>query len=203
MTLADWKDWATYWLGLGPEPTPEVETDSSEACVLRAIAQIIPECTAAQDLAEESGPGAVAATARRVIVGPHLGPASDDFTLGELAGIHFQLFAPVQAGKTIVNDGIVGDRGNETNTVHITTRRFVRASESEGPDRSAVYLFFLDKIAKLEEQLVEQAKARGISLLTVAREEGPAFGELKTTTAQGEYLFATHTITTGDFTSSQ
>lgn len=199
MSLTDWIEWLTYWTGLGPEPTPVVDTDSSEACVFRAIAQIIPECQAAQDLAEESGVDAVTNTAKRVIIGPHPGPIGDQFTIEELGGIEFQLFAPLEGGKTIVNDGIVGDRGNENNTLHITTRRFVRHSESEGTARGALYLFFLDKIARFEEELLEQAKANGISLLTIARDEGPAFGDLKSSTAQGEYLFTTHTITTGDF----
>lgn len=176
---------------------------SAEASALWHLADLLAECAAAQTLAEEtagtSGENKTA-TRAKIIVGPHAGSwDGDQFTKDELAVrfIEFQLWAPMEGGRTVVKSDGSFDRADEGGQFMLTTRRFAR--EAELVDRSDLYLFFLDQVAALEAELIVKAERRECPrLLSVARQQGPAFGGRSQASAQGEYLFTTHSIGWGD-----
>lgn len=172
----------------------------ADATALYQTGQYLAECSAAWSLAEASGTDEEkkAATLQRVIIGPHAGPWDDDeFTVDELAArfIEFQIYAPLEGGKTLISDALDTDEGGE---IYLTTRRYCRPAELV--DRQDLYLFFVDRMAALEHQLLQwfENGRNQPRLYSVTRRQGPAFGEKKSETAQGEYLFMHHTIGWGD-----
>lgn len=178
-------------------------TTSAEASALYALADLLSECTAAQALAEETGGTAEAnatATRAKVILGPHAGPwDGEQFTPTELAArfIEFQLTSPLDGGRTVVKSDGSFDRADEQGEFLLLIRRHARDSEMADP--SDLYLWFLDQIATLEQQLLTNAETRECPrLLAVTRTQGPAFPHRQEGSTQGEYIFTQHTIAWGD-----
>lgn len=176
---------------------------SAEATALWHLADLLSECTAAQELAESTGGTAeenAEATRAKVVVGPHAGSWDGDrFTKIELESrfIEFQLTSPLEGGKTLVKSDGSFDRADEGGEFILLIRRYARDSEIE--DMSDLYLWFLDQIATLEQQLLTNAETRECPrLLSVTRTQGPAYSSVKRTSAQGEYIFTQHSIGWGD-----
>jgi hypothetical protein len=182
--------------------------DSGEAGALWHLADLLAECDAAKALAEKTGGTDAAnktATREKIIVGPHAGSwSADGFTEEEMESrfIEFQLTAPLEGGKAAVKSDGSFDRADETGEFLLLIRRHAR--QSEMADQSDLYLWFLDKIAALEQELMTRAESRACPrLLSITRQQGPAFGERKKASAQGEFLFTAHSIGWGDPTGEQ
>lgn len=176
---------------------------SAEASALWHLADLIAECTYAQELAEETGGTDAenkAATLLKIIVGPHEGPwDTDRFDEDELAErfMSFQVWSPLEGGKTVVRSDGSFDRADEGGDFMLAIRRYARGEEMQ--DKQDLYLFFLDRVAALEQEMMTLAETRECPRLqSVARQQGPAFGARDKAKSQGEYLFATHSITWGD-----
>lgn len=181
---------------------PDTAT-SAEAVALWHLADLLSECAAAQALAEETAGTAeenAEATRAKIIVGPHAGAWDGErFDKIELESrfIEFQLTAPIDGGKVVAKSDGSFDRGDEGGDFVLLIRRFARDNEMD--DMSDLYLWVLDKIAALEQELITKAETRECPrLLSVSRVQGPAFGGIKKTSAQGNYLFSQHTISWGD-----
>lgn len=176
---------------------------SAEASALWYLAELLSECTAAQALAEETGGTAeenAEATRAKVIVGPHAGPWDGvEFTQVEMESrfIEFQLTSPLEGGKTLVKSDGSFDRADEGGDFILLIRRYAR--DSEMADMSDLYLWFLDRIAALEQELLTKAESRECPrLLSVTRTQGPSFSPRKSAPTQGEYIFTQHSIGWGD-----
>lgn len=177
-------------------------TVSDEAEVLWNLADLLAECEAAQRLAEKTTGTAgerKIATRAKIIVGPHAGPwGGDAFTPDEMASrfIEFQLALPTESGRTLVKSGGSFDRPDVTSDVWMYVRRHARASELS--DRSDLYLWFLDQMAALENELMVKSEQRECPVLQAIVRQQIGYGALKKKSAQGEFLHTLHTITWGD-----
>lgn len=176
---------------------------SAEAGALWHLADLLSECERAWALAEETGgtdQENTDATRAKVIVGPHLGSwAADGFTSEEMEVrfIEFQLTSPIEGGRTVVRSDSSFDRADEGGDFMLLIRRHAR--QSEMVDQSDIYLWFLDQISALEQELMTKAELQECPRLqAITRTQGPAFGARKKLTAQGDYLFTQHSITWGD-----
>lgn len=176
---------------------------SAEAGALWHLAELLSECERAWDLTENTGgtdEENTAATREKIIVGPHLGSwAADGFTVEEMETrfIELQLTSPIEGGRTVVRSDSSFDLADEGGDFLLLIRRHARKSEMV--DQSNLYLWFLDKVSALEQELMTKAELRKCPRLqAITRTQGPAFGARKKQTAQGDYLFTQHTITWGD-----
>jgi hypothetical protein len=181
---------------------------SAEASALWHLADLLAECSQAQSLAEKTAGTSAenkAATRAKIIVGPHEGSwDGDKFTKQEMEVrfIEFQLTSPIEGGRTLVKSDSSFDRADEAGDFILLIRRFARDVEMVDP--SDLYLSFLDRVSALEQELLTKAELRECPrLLSITRQQGPAFGARKKTTAQGEYLHTYHTIGWGDPISDQ
>jgi hypothetical protein len=174
-----------------------------EVPTLEAVADWLAESTAAQALAEATGSAAEkkAATLEKVVIGPQRGPWNgDNFTISELANqfVDFQLFAPTEGGKTTIVEGFEVSCDGQ---FILLTHRFCR--ESEMTDPQDVYKFFLDCISAMEEQLCDWMASREKPRIKGMVRENLSFSSKREATAQGDYIFAIHTIPWGDFTEAE
>lgn len=173
---------------------------SAEAAALYSLAELLADCANAQALAEASGPNAADETRKKIIVGPDAGPNDGtSFTRVELENqlIEFHITVPIEGGRTCVKSDGSFDRADEQGEFLMFIRRHAR--EAEMADPSDLYLFFLDRVSALEQELLTKAETRECPrLLAVTRTQGPAYGAMEETTAQGDYIFTQHTITWGD-----
>jgi hypothetical protein len=185
---------------------------SAEVGALWHLVDLLTECEAVRDLAEATGstPEELKASAReRFIIGPHAGPwDADDFTESELEVrfIEFQVYLPTEGGRTVVRSDGSFDRADEAGEIGLITRRLVRKSElasfneAAGVDgRQDAYLFFADCVSAMEQEAMTKAELRECPRLQgFNRQQGPSFGEKRSESAQGVYLFTHHTISWGD-----
>lgn len=176
---------------------------SAEAGALWHLAELLSECERAWDLTENTGgtdEENIAATREKIIVGPHLGSwGADGFTEVEMESrfIELQLTSPIEGGRTVVMSDSSFDRADEGGEFMLLIRRHAR--QSEMVDQSDLYLWFLDRISALEQELMTKAENRECPRLQgITRTQGPAFGARKKAATQGDYLFTQHTITWGD-----
>ena len=181
---------------------------SAEASALWHMADLLSECERAWALAEETGgtdQENTDATRLKIIVGPHIGPWNGESmtkTEMETRFIEFQITSPVDEGKTVVRSDGSFDRADEVGEFMLSIRRYARDVEMNDP--SDLYLWFLDQVGALEQELMVKAELRECPRLqSITRIQGPAFPPKKKTSAQGEYIFTTHTITWGDPISNQ
>jgi hypothetical protein len=176
----------------------------NEAKTLVALEDLIAECSAAHSLAEATGSDAEkkAKVLTKTVIGPQdVAWDADDFTEDEMATkfVEFQLFVPMEDSKTVIVEGwdvsSIGDFG-------MIIRRYVRHSESG--DKRDVYLFFLDKIATLENEIGSWLATRNCPRIkTMQRIQGPSFSTREQESQQGEYIFAVYSLNWGDFVSDQ
>jgi hypothetical protein len=190
---------------------------SAEVAALWHFVDLLTECEAVQALAEATGADAAAlkASARqRFIIGPHGGPwDADEFTIAELETrfIEFQVYLPVEGGRVVVRSDGSFDRADEGGDFNMIIRRLVRESELAAVDaenvldgRQAIYLGFSDCISAMEQEAMIRAENRECPRLQAfTRQRGPSFGEKKSESAQGEYLYAYYAITWGDSIGNQ
>ncbi len=172
----------------------------AEAETLWNTADWLAECEAAHSLAEATGTDGEKKelTFAKVTIGPDPGSWNqEEYTREELETklIEFQLWVPIDGGKTVVQDAFETD---ETGTFLLSTRRIVRDAELD--DKRDLYLFFLDRIAALEHELLQwfATGRNNPRLVSVTRQQGPAFGSLEDLESQGEYIFTLHSIEWGD-----
>lgn len=179
---------------------------SAEVGALWHLVDMLAECDAVQALAEASD---AAGARERFVVGPHAGPwDADEFTEEELESrfIEFQVYLPTEAGRTVVKSASSFDRADEAGDIGLIVRRLVRKSElaafneAAGVDgRQDAYLFFADCISAMEQEAMTKAELRECPRLQgFNRQQGPSFGEKRSESAQGVYLFTHHMISWGD-----
>lgn len=171
-----------------------------EAPTLVALADFMATCTAAQDLAEATGTTQekIDATLAKIVIGPQLAPTvGTEISIDELAEQHvqFQVFSPTEGGTIAVVDG---ESVSMQGAFGLITRRHCRDNELE--DRQDLWLFFLDRINALEQQLCEWfANGEDAPRLRRTERQMLAFGTVKQASRQGEFLQAVHLIPWGDF----
>jgi len=176
----------------------------NEAKTLVALEDLIAECSAAHSLAEATGTDAEkkAKVLTKTVIGPQdVAWDADDFTEDEMATkfVEFQLFVPMEDSKSVIVEGwnvsSVGDFG-------MIIRRYVR--QSEAGDKRDVYLFFLDKISTLENEIGAWLATRNCPRIkNLRRIQGPSFPSKPEESSQGEYIFAVYSLNWGDFVSDQ
>lgn len=181
---------------------------SAEAGALWHLADLLAECSSAQALAEKTGGTDAenkAETRLKVIVGPHAGPWNGESmtkTEMETRFIEFQVTPPTEEGKSAIRSDGSFDRADESGEFMLSIRRYARDVEMN--DQSDLYLWFLDQIGRLEQELLVRAENRECPRLnSITRVQGPAFPTKKKKSSQGEYIFTTHMITWGDQISNQ
>lgn len=174
---------------------------SVEAATLLKVADLIADCEPFQQLSDKT----TSADARtKIKTGPFpLAWEGSGFTKQQLADLlcSVNLHPPMQGDKSVVLDSGSFVAPRESGTFVMTTRRYVRESEyEEDGNGNDIYMFFLDRIAALEAEMIRRSDLEAATNsdyphpLSIQRVDGPAFGKLAEKPAQGEYLWARHSI---------
>lgn len=181
---------------------------AEDAPTLAAVADLLAEAPGAQVLAlGRNAPGTAeekkAKTLEHITIGPHKRTWSDDdVTVADILreGAQFQLYAPLQGGKTLVVNGLDVDAAGEFGL--ITRMPF---DEHALVDKTDCYLFFLDCLSSIENHLANwfnHETPDGVRntprISAPVRQVGPAWGPQKEYSAQGEYMHAMDSIAWGD-----
>lgn len=176
----------------------------NEAKTLVALEDLIAECAAAHELAEATGTDAEkkAKVLTKITVGPQdTSWDADDFTEDQKAVqfVEFQLFTPMEDAKTVI---VEGWDVSSVGVFGLIVRRYVRKSEAE--NKRDVYLYFLDCISKLENQIGSWLATRNCPRIKdLRRVQGPSFPSIEHEQAQGCHIFAVYMMNWGDFISEQ
>jgi len=169
---------------------------SPEGAALYHMADLLSECDNFQTLTETDDS---LAALEKVVIGYHNEPwDSDQYSVDELASLFCEahLISSLEGERAVVRSDS-SPTPEEGGTWDMSIRRYVR--DSEKTDRSGLYLWFLDVVAALETEIITNADVRECPrLISISRDQGPAFGVRDAETAQGDYLWVTHTIAWGD-----
>jgi len=174
------------------------EPKSVELTALYQARDVLAQSTALQEILEVGLD--VAAASRLIIIGPDDPPFDgESYTVSELVNRHAyaQLMPQLdEESMSAMRAGGVGALSEPAGSFHLQVRRQVRTFERYNTTngRRDVYLYFLDRVSRMCEQVVELDQI-GVTMRSISRRRGPLFNPEADREAQGTFVWADFAIT--------
>jgi hypothetical protein len=171
---------------------------SVEVEALYLARDVLSQSTALQELLEVGRDAAGAA--RLIVVGPHDPPFNgESYTVSELQNrfCYAQMLPQLEEeSMTALRAGGVGALSEPEGSFQLQIRRQVRKRElyNTTNGRRDVYLYFLDRVSRMCEEVVEIDHI-GMTFKSIRRRRGPLFNPDADQEAQGMFVWADFTIT--------
>ena len=174
---------------------------SHEAPRLHDVAELLSNTAQMIELSESEN---AAAALLKIRIGPIRDPLDgEEYTIDELKNQPFicQVAASDEEGSESLRSETVGGSPKTGGTAEIYMRRHARAAELSDTDgRQDVYLYFLDRVSAIAEQVYEQSSllVEPVRVIRMTRLRGPLFASYAAEAGQGEYIWCAYECEWGD-----
>lgn len=172
-------------------------TDSVQYDALQAIREVVSQSSAWQNLCEQYTP---ATAIEKIIAGVHDGPwGAGNFTPEQLANLfcEAQIWAPHEPTELLTDTGNFDADPYQNGMLVLRVRRIIRASERSAGE-AKLYNHLLAAADLIGQQMMELANRSQRPRINQVTRTNPAYAELQSSVAQGDYAHWYYSIAWGD-----